>query len=200
MAKEEYKEAIIIGTYNPQNNVFTMNEIIPIDKNSKPKRRFHLMRNFFGRIFDEIIEPVAYHSSQAAKRVRLMVISMKEGIGIKLFCDNEGLVYFYDTIGLRYYISEDNSFALSEDGNYFRIEFDEGEYWLAEVPRFEKAFPFKTIYKAKEEGYDFGDDDDFLDMLGAEEDPFASELPKSSKIIDFEAAMFIRDREEQRRR
>lgn len=188
----QIKEVTLRGFYNESSKVFRVAGVVSPEEQMQP-RKHNVKRNWFKDVLGDAKEVVGYTIKRAIKDVQIKFLRAKEGLGVPLFCDIEGKVYFFDEEGVQHFISEDNQYSLTERGEYYKItQTDEG-FNLDLIPALAEAFPFKMVSKPKEEEFDF---DDLGELEPLEEvDPFAPKKEKNSNVIDLDAARFMRERE-----
>lgn len=179
-------EVTLRGFYNEGTNVFHIAGVTSPEDVRKP-RRHNVKRNLFKEKLGNAKEVMG----RIIRKAKMVYIRYNEGLN--LFCDDEGRIYFVDDDGVRQFISADSKYSLSELGEYYRlIEVDEG-FELDLIPEFRDAFPFRYVSEPKEEEFDFEDMSGFEPL--EEVDPFAEPIKRENKVIDFEVAKFLHERE-----
>lgn len=188
----QIKEVTLRGFYNESSNVFRVVGIVSPEEQMKPIK-YAVKRDWFKSVLSDAKEVVGYTIKRAIKDVQIKFLRAKEGLGVQLFCDIEGKVYFFDEEGVQHFISEDNQYSLTERGEYYKITQTAEGFNLDLIPALAEAFPFKMVSKPKEEEFDFEDIEGFFPF--EEEDPFAPKKEKNSNVIDLDMARFMRERE-----
>lgn len=189
----EFKEITINGIYNANNKVFRFTSVVKsedLEDTQKLKPRKH---SVVKRFVSDLRGSVGYYVSRTVKDIQMKLYNYKEGSGVRFFCDIEGKIYFFTDNGVQCFISDDDSMALSEFGEYYKVIKEEDGFVLDPIEALSEAFPYKFV-KKEEETFDFDGDLSGMEEI-REVDPFAIGEATKSNVIDLEVARFLRERD-----
>lgn len=189
----EFKEITINGIYYANNKVFKFTSVVKPEDLENSRRVRPQKHSVVKRFVSDLKDSIGYYVNRTIKDVQMKIYNYKEGEKVRFFCDLEGKIYFFTDNGVQCFISADETMALTEFGEYYKIIKEEDGFTLDPIDPLSEAFPYKFVH-AEEETFDFEGDFSGMEEI-KEDDPFAPNSAPKSNIIDLEVARFLRERD-----